>query len=481
MLSAHILQMQNKKEIRIPDIELSDSRFIGMFGESGCGKTTLLDSLYLQLKQRSAYMKQDVLMSPHLTVQETLFFYHGLRSVIRLSQEQIDEVLSILHITSLRDTRIGSFEDKRLSGGEKKRIMLACLTLFAESVHVWLLDEPFSGLDEENMVRCFQHITTITRTYCLLTIASCHVIPQHLKEQLDETWQIQNPDILIASNDTIHSSCTQALIRKPPGFQIIAWLLWREFKCLSRSPRKVFIRMVIPWTIIGFQSIIFSPVMLLLSYFLRKPNQIIMLHFVLLYQILLFTTAITPMGALVDCIEERDVVIYEIAEGYYSRRQYLLTKIFLDEMMVIITALGVVLITMAPFCLSLELNFFLFIDLFSIMSFTYLLLWLATYKLHLSHSTALVLATAAVSISFAFSIGSLMQFKNRIMSFFQYTSMQHIQGNVFLLALRHDYPDMPEIENLVSLINLSNVIGGPKGWLMYGFAWLGVILVWILS
>ncbi|XP_041986484.1 ATP-binding cassette sub-family G member 1-like isoform X2 [Aricia agestis] len=129
-------------------------RLAFILGPSGAGKTTLLSILSGRKKKgvtgclRGAgsnvvLVPQHATLIDNLTVKETLEFAAALKipSASRLERYRaIDHVLRQLGMSDAYKTRAG-----KLSGGERKRLTIACELL--TDPHVMLLDEPTSGLD----------------------------------------------------------------------------------------------------------------------------------------------------------------------------------------------------------------------------------------------------------------------------------------------------------------------------------------------
>ena len=122
---------------------------------SGTGKTTLLrillglekaDSGTVSRCRWSAVFQEDRLL-PHLNAMENLRFVLG---------EKADEAaaLSLLEALGLGD--VGEKRVQDYSGGMKRRLALA-RALLAPS-DALALDEPFTGLDEENRAHCLAAI-----------------------------------------------------------------------------------------------------------------------------------------------------------------------------------------------------------------------------------------------------------------------------------------------------------------------------------
>lgn len=145
-------------------------------GPSGSGKTSLLsilggrtpkgatvagDILFngapqtKRAKRQLGFVLQDDLLYESLTVAETLHFAAALRLPRTMSpaakRARVDEVITALGLDKCRDTIIGGFFRRGISGGERKRVSVGHELLINPSV--LLLDEPTSGLDSTTAMR----------------------------------------------------------------------------------------------------------------------------------------------------------------------------------------------------------------------------------------------------------------------------------------------------------------------------------------
>jgi ABC-type glutathione transport system ATPase component len=123
---------------------------LALMGPSGSGKTTLLtimgsraqklmkvdgsitynDSpLTKKLKRQVGFVSQDDLLYEALTVHETLLYAAKLRLPSSMSKaekkQRVDTVIQALGLSTCRDTIIGGFFRKGVSGGERKRTSVA--------------------------------------------------------------------------------------------------------------------------------------------------------------------------------------------------------------------------------------------------------------------------------------------------------------------------------------------------------------------
>lgn len=92
----------------------------------------------------AAFIEQDVNFFPHLTVKETLDFRVELQMASVLSKLERDDLvaklMSDLGLTKSANTIVGNTKVRGLSGGERKRLSIACEMIGGNSV--LMLDEP---------------------------------------------------------------------------------------------------------------------------------------------------------------------------------------------------------------------------------------------------------------------------------------------------------------------------------------------------
>ena len=180
------LVQEEKYILRGVSGSVAPGSLVGIMGESGCGKTTLLQALTRELSpsldtlgsitlnkveagnrlpNSCAYVPQFDDFPPCLTVTEHLYFQALLRlgrAYTALAKEgKVANILEELNLLKVRHSRIGSKNGARgISGGELKRLSVAQELLVDPSLII--LDEPTSGLDtfmSEQLVSTLKHLT----------------------------------------------------------------------------------------------------------------------------------------------------------------------------------------------------------------------------------------------------------------------------------------------------------------------------------
>ncbi len=159
-------------------------RMVGIMGASGSGKTTLMTVLNGAAKPSEGqvlingidihaensgiegmigFVAQDDLLIEELSVYQNLY-YNAKLCFDNYSEEQlvctVDGTLANLGLLEIKDTQVGSPLNKKISGGQRKRLNIA-LELIREPA-VLFLDEPTSGLssrDSENILDLLKELS----------------------------------------------------------------------------------------------------------------------------------------------------------------------------------------------------------------------------------------------------------------------------------------------------------------------------------
>ncbi|NDV93322.1 ATP-binding cassette domain-containing protein [Dysgonomonas sp. 521] len=169
-------------------LEIKRGEWIALFGETGKGKTTLLNSLFYPEYRRSGSLiwNANVELS-HLPVPECIYVTQKaylLTGTLRENfesypDEAIEQALDTVDLTSWRlslpeglATWLGE-NGETLSGGQRKKLLLAQALL--KNPQLLVVDEPTAGISSENAIAIFQNIK---RQYPDITI----LMATHLKD-----------------------------------------------------------------------------------------------------------------------------------------------------------------------------------------------------------------------------------------------------------------------------------------------------------
>ncbi|KAF7811397.1 ABC transporter G family member 6-like [Senna tora] len=164
--------------------EARDGEIVAVMGASGSGKSTLIDALANRiakgslkgsvtlngeamnsrlLKVISAYVMQDDLLFPMLTVEETLMFAADFRLPRTLSKSKkkmrVQALIDQLGLRNAANTVIGDEGHRGVSGGERRRVSIG-IDIIHDPI-ILFLDEPTSGLDSTSafmVVKVLQRI-----------------------------------------------------------------------------------------------------------------------------------------------------------------------------------------------------------------------------------------------------------------------------------------------------------------------------------
>ncbi|KAJ1991185.1 hypothetical protein H4R33_001471 [Dimargaris cristalligena] len=165
---------------------VAPGEMVAIMGSSGAGKSTLLNALAGRLKtgklkgqvlyngakrnprlfkKQAAYVEQDDLLYPQLTVRETIQYAATLKLPSReFSKEakarRVDEVIEWLRLSGQANTMIGDAAVRGVSGGERKRTAIG-VELVTDPGFLFL-DEATSGLDSNSAL----HVCQVVKDLC---------------------------------------------------------------------------------------------------------------------------------------------------------------------------------------------------------------------------------------------------------------------------------------------------------------------------
>jgi ABC-type multidrug transport system ATPase subunit len=134
-----------------------------------------------------AFVDQEVTFFPHMTVRETLRFRVELKLGSRISEKAreklVNELIEELRLEKAADTIVGDAKVRGISGGERRRLSIACELISSPSV--LFLDEPTSGLDSTaaaSLVETLRGLADKGKT----VVAVIHQPSQHVFAAFDD-------------------------------------------------------------------------------------------------------------------------------------------------------------------------------------------------------------------------------------------------------------------------------------------------------
>ena len=195
-------QYKNAEVIYTYNLEVKPEEIVAILGQSGSGKSTLLDLLagFIEPSKGSILLnKKDLLsLSVEKRPMSILFQNHNLfehlnvqkNILLGLGKIKNDHIKKVQNI--LKEVELENFEytlSSQLSGGQQQRVALARVLIRDQPI--LLLDEPFTGLDEQTRLIMLDLVQKITKEHKLHTIMVTHEI-EDCKKIANKVYKMQD-------------------------------------------------------------------------------------------------------------------------------------------------------------------------------------------------------------------------------------------------------------------------------------------------
>lgn len=207
-----------------------------IIGGSGSGKTSLLNSMSHRMtggrlkstgtvlyngdpkltRIRSAYVMQQDILLPSLTVRETLLYAAELRlpppTTSAERRRVVEDVILELGLKDCANTRIGNSIHKGCSGGEKRRTSLGVQMLANPSV--LFLDEVTTGLDATSAFQLIRTLKMLARKGRTIIVT--------IHQPRSEIWGLFDRLLLLTGGSPVYSGSVAKCI---PYFEDLGYAL----------------------------------------------------------------------------------------------------------------------------------------------------------------------------------------------------------------------------------------------------------------
>ena len=184
---SYTVKIKNRDKVILSNVSghASSGTVTAIIGSSGGGKTSLLNALAGRLERggilsgeitvngdpvddtfRAAYVQQDDLLFPMMTVRETFEFAANMR--VKVDKESrvtlVNKIIDKLSLRKCADTIVGSSTTRGVSGGERKRVSIGVQLI--DNPKLIFLDEPTSGLDTFQAKNVMDALNNLSRNGC---------------------------------------------------------------------------------------------------------------------------------------------------------------------------------------------------------------------------------------------------------------------------------------------------------------------------
>lgn len=204
------------------DFSIQKGTFVGVAGPSGAGKSSLIKVILgLEDVSRGYYLNGKAIKTPanlldcFNVMEQENHFINGtiadnmLMDISTIDKERLNQLLEHFNLPFTCDSEVQSFGDN-LSGGEKKRLHF--IRMILRDKPVWILDEPFNGVDLMNQHIMLDYLSRLTDHTIIMISHDLSVF-----ERCDALYLIENGSIIESGTHALlqqESSRLYALYQK---------------------------------------------------------------------------------------------------------------------------------------------------------------------------------------------------------------------------------------------------------------------------
>lgn len=143
---------------------------------------------------------------------------------VAAKRERVEEVLAMLGLTHVADSRIGGPSQRGISGGEKRRVSIG--VELVTSPAVLFLDEPTSGLDSYNAHSVVKTICNLAHESGKTILFTIHQPRSDVYAMFDDTIVLQNGELMYCGPACKMEKHFADLGHPcPPGYNVADWVL----------------------------------------------------------------------------------------------------------------------------------------------------------------------------------------------------------------------------------------------------------------
>jgi ATPase subunit of ABC transporter with duplicated ATPase domains len=178
-LGAQRIALGSDRHLEVPDLVIGPCDRVGVFGDNGAGKTTIVARLVEELTETSIpdrwfYLPQE--LSPESRIDLA-------RRVKRIPREQRGEIVSILSRLDSDPARV--LASRQLSPGEARKLMIA--EAITDELALLVMDEPTNHLDLPAILELESAVKSFRGALCVVS----HDM-RFLEATCDTFWHVYN-------------------------------------------------------------------------------------------------------------------------------------------------------------------------------------------------------------------------------------------------------------------------------------------------